>query len=95
MTPEAVLALVTAIAGGTPPLPGARCINLAPAFDGDRDVTDPALPLSVCERCPVQSRCREWAHAETGVLRPHGVVGGEILKWQRSSSLRPRAGVAT
>jgi hypothetical protein len=65
---------------GIPPLPGSRCRNQAELFDEYDDPATVEHAISVCQQCPVLSRCREYVESLPARHRPAGVTAGVCRK---------------
>ena len=82
-------ALIEAVVGAAPCLPGAKCRGRHALFDPPA-LGEPAnvvearhdLALGLCEYCPALSRCRDWLASLPPQRRPVGVIAGTVRQPQ-------------
>ncbi|MET0996339.1 MAG: hypothetical protein ABWY20_20695 [Mycobacterium sp.] len=83
--------LLTALADAVPALPGARCVSERDLFDRAAlkgHGTDRRLAVGVCRACSALTACTQWVDALPPSARPHGIVAGWLVRFDRRRVFR-------
>ncbi|WP_179964995.1 helix-turn-helix domain-containing protein [Mycolicibacterium sarraceniae] len=76
------------LAAACPPLPGARCRDQVDLFDrtAAKDQAASTAALALCRACPAREACRAWFDNLPPDQRPIGVVAGQIVAEDKTTS---------